>query len=125
LNLKLGGVLHVGTPRLRRVVNSSPTTTVLIGNGYAMTVESIKAQIDELASELYDNGWKDCRDHYASLPLNSAKTERLEKENIIQKRRLSLAVKLLRMAQASECGQLGQYDRFFQEGYEVGFEEVV
>ena len=125
MNLKLGGVLLAGAPRLLRVVNSSPTTTDLIGNGYVMTAELIKAQIDKLANELYDNGWKDCRDHYASLPLNPAKTERLGKENIVQKRRLSLAVKLLRLAQASECGQLGQYDRFFEEGFHQGIEEEV
>jgi len=97
-----------------------------------MTVESIKVQIDALANERYEDGWKDCRNHYAKLPLESARVEHLTlrcnelaRQNRLQARRLSLAVKLLRLAQASECGQLGQYNRFFEEGYEVGFEEDV
>jgi len=80
---------------------------------------------DKLVAEVYDKGWEDCRDYYASLPINPAKTEMLEKENLIQKRRLALAVRLLRLAQTSECGKLGQYDRFFEEGYEEGFEDYV
>jgi hypothetical protein len=83
-----------------------------------MTVELIKAKITTLANDCYEEGWNDCREYYAQVEL-------LEKENVVQKRRLSLAVRLLRLAQASECGQLGQYDRFFQEGYEKGFEEKV
>jgi hypothetical protein len=103
---------------------------VLIGNGYAMTVESIKAQIDQLANDCYEDGWKDCKENLSLQPFEPERTERLEREckelaakNRIQAKKLNLAVKLLRSAQASECGQLGQYDRFFQEGYEVGFEE--
>ena len=97
-----------------------------------MTVESIKAQIDQLANDCYEDGWKDCKENLSLQPFEPERTERLEREceeltrqKRVQERKLRLAVRLLRMAQASECGQLGQYDRFFQEGYEVEFEEVV
>jgi hypothetical protein len=130
LNLKPDGVLLAGTPRLRKVVNLSPTTTDLTESGCVMTVELIKAQIDKLANDSYEEGWKDCKENLSLQPFNAERTEslaskceELTKQNRIQERRLRLAVKLLRHAQASECGQLGQYDRFFQERYEVGFEE--
>jgi hypothetical protein len=95
-----------------------------------MTVELIKAQIDKLANDCYEDGWKDCKENISLQPFNAEHTQllkircdELSRQNRIQERKLRLAVKLLRLAQESECGQLGQYDRFFQEGYEVGFEE--
>lgn len=132
MNLKLGGVPVVGIPRLQKVVNSSPTTTVLIGNGYAMTAKLIKAQIDKLANDCYEEGWNDCLKQMSEEPFSAARTRQLEinydelrTARIIQERRLTLAVKLLRLAQRSECGKLGQYDRFFEEGFHQGIEETV
>jgi hypothetical protein len=97
-----------------------------------MTVESIKAQIDQLANQSYEDGWNDCKENLSFQPFEAERTKRLEQEckelaekNRIQERKLRLAVRLLRLAQESECGQLGQYDRFIQEGYEVGFEDHV
>ncbi len=97
-----------------------------------MNVESIKAQIDTLANQSYEEGWKDCQENNSLQPFNPERTEKLARQcvelsklNRIQERRLNLAVRLLRHAQASACGQLGQYDRFFEEGYNIGFEEQV
>ncbi len=97
-----------------------------------MSVDSVKAQIDLLANESYEDGWNDCMKELAGQPFSAARTQQLEenynilsKVNRIQKRKLSLAVKLLRMAQASECGKLGQYDRFFEERYHEGIEDYV
>jgi hypothetical protein len=130
MNLRHVGALPVGVPSLQRVVNSSPTTTDLIGNGYAMTAELIKAQIDKLANDCYEEGWNDCLKQMSEEPFSAARTRQLEINydklrtvRIIQERRLTLAVRLLRLAQRSECGKLGQYDRFFEEGFHQGIEE--
>jgi hypothetical protein len=96
----------------------------------AKSVERLKTQIDKLANECYEDGWKDCKENIMLQPFNAEHTQlltlqckELTEKTRVQENKLRLAVKLLRSAQASECGQLGQYDRFFQEGYEVGFEE--
>jgi hypothetical protein len=97
-----------------------------------VSVVKIKSQIDKLENEAYEDGWNDCKENIMLQPFNAEHTQlltlqckELTEKNRIQEQKLRLAVKLLRLAQASECGQLGQYDRFFQERYEVGFEDHV
>lgn len=97
-----------------------------------MNIEQLKDQIDSLANEAYTDGWNDCLLHLAKQSFSPARTQQLEKNfkelNLkfrLQEKKLRLAVRLLRHAQRSECGQLGQYDRFFDEGYHEGIDEYI
>ena len=97
-----------------------------------MMKTTVVSEISERMNKAYEDGWNDCLKQMSDESFSVARIRQLEinyKElkatNIIQKRRLALAIRLLRLAQRSECGQLGQYDRFFEEGYHSGFEEEV
>jgi hypothetical protein len=87
-------------------------------------IESVKTLIDRLANEAYENGWDDCKENYSHQQFSPARTDMLtqtvkvlQKENKDFKKRLTLATKLLRYAQKTPCGSQGQFDRFFEEGY--------
>lgn len=80
--------------------------------------------VDKLENETYDQGWADCKIHYAQQEFSPARTKALsdtvrdlQKDNKLFKKKLALATKLLRYAQSSPCGSQGQFDRFFDEGY--------
>lgn len=96
-----------------------------------VSINSVKSAIDKLMEEAYNDGYKDAAKYYADQPFSAARTEALSKTVIsvqkdlrIAKKKLSLATKLLRHAQEGPCGQDGQFDRFFQEGYDAGYNDV-
>ncbi len=96
-----------------------------------MKIEDLKRQLDIAINEAYEEGWEDCKENASHLEFSPVRTQylmdkcaELAKQNRVQESKLRLAVKLIRLAQSSDCGKLGQYDRFFQEGYEEGFEDV-
>ena len=78
-------------------------------------IESIKLLINQIADEAYEDGWKDCKENISLQKAHNEDYEVLRKSFIVQKRKLNLAIKLLRYAQMTECGKNGQFDRFFQE----------
>lgn len=93
--------------------------------------EEINSLVEKLEKLAYNRGWDDCKEYYAAQPYSAARTDNLsatvkdlQKDLKDVKKRLSLAVKLLRHAQASPCGQDGQFDRFFQERYDAGYNDV-
>lgn len=93
--------------------------------------EGICSLVEKLEALSYDRGYKDAAKYYADQPFSAARTEALSKTVIsvqkdlrIAKKKLSLATKLLKHAQEGPCGQDGQFDRFFQEGYDAGYNDV-
>lgn len=93
--------------------------------------DEINSLVEKLEKLSYDRGYKDAAKYYADQPFSAARTEALSKTVIsiqkdlrIAKKKLSLATKLLRHAQEGPCGQDGQFDRFFQERYDAGYNDV-
>ena len=90
----------------------------------SVSIEKLKSEIDILANESYEEGWADCKENYSHQQFSPARTEALsdtvrdlQKDNKLFKKKLALATKLLRYAQGTICGAQGQFDRFFDEGY--------
>jgi hypothetical protein len=71
--------------------------------------------IEEIINQSYEDGWNDCKENMTLQLLEEDRYKDLEKKFKIQKRRLSLAIKLLRYAKSTPCGANGQFDRFFEE----------
>jgi hypothetical protein len=93
-----------------------------------VNTESVKTMVEGLANKSYEDGWKDCEKHYADQAFSAARTNaltktvlELQKENKLFKKKLSLATRLIKFAQMTSCGSNGEFDRFFEEGFD--FEE--
>lgn len=96
-----------------------------------VSIESVKLSIDKIAEEAYEEGYKDATEWYSKQPFSAARTDLLsitvqniQKDLKDTKRKLALATKLLRYAQTTPCGSQGQFDRFFEEGYDAGHNDV-
>lgn len=88
-------------------------------------ISDLNKHITEIKKRSFDDGFEAARTRYATEEFSPARTEnlsktviRLQSELKYHKKRLSLATKLLRYAQSTECGKNGQFDRFFEEGYD-------
>ena len=113
---------------------------VAIDVGFVMTVrrkemieclESMRSEMDLLLERVYEEGYKSCFEYYSKQPFNAARTDLLsEAVEYLQKnlkhaeKKLTLATRLLKYAQSTPCGQQGQFDRFFEEGYDAGYNDV-
>jgi len=96
------------------------------------SIEHLHDIIDKVIEAAYEEGWKDCKENlslqpgvnYATYNLLLDTHNQMNRQYLIQKRKLSLAIKLIRYAQMTPCGKDGQFDRFFQE-YSEEYEHEV